>query len=142
MDAVDDAATKSFPRYFHFYADRAELLQQWLGDAGELENYTQSLLDNPAGEDGQIAYTYAASRLSFQYSREDIFAKTGLVWSQVKNAYATRQKLYGLNNHDWNVFLELAVSGNDKPAAIEALSHIGNDWDKAVWRDKVYSILS
>jgi hypothetical protein len=66
MDAVDDAATKSFPRYFHFCADRAELLQQkWLGGAGELENYTQSLPNNPGGEDGQIAYTYADSRLSF-----------------------------------------------------------------------------
>src|SRR5271169_157389 len=42
MDAVDDAATKSFPRYFHFYADRAELLQQSGWEAPENSKTTPS----------------------------------------------------------------------------------------------------
>ena len=84
---------------------------------------------SPGGEDGKIAYSYAADRLIGQYDWGEIFIVTGLTWPLVKDAYAIRAKKYGMNNSNWNILLELAVAGGDKPTAQMAIQHIGKDWD-------------
>jgi hypothetical protein len=140
LDAIYAAVTKEYPRWFISYGNRADILQQkWFGQPGELASYTQSLLlSSPGGEDGEIAYSYLAQRLVGQYKRDEIFEATGLTWPLVKEAYAVREKRYGMNNSNWNVLLEMAVSARDITYAKTALRHIGNDWDASVWKQKQY----
>jgi hypothetical protein len=127
----------TIPDFFHFYADRANMLQEkWFGRPGELARYTQSLLSSPGREDGQIAYTYVAGRLSAQYTRENIFEKTGLIWPLLDDAYLTRDRLYGLRSTDLNIWLNYAIAANDIAVAAELVARIGGDWDRSVWGSK------
>ena len=139
LDSIYTDVTKQFPRWFISYSNRADILQQkWFGQPGELAAYTQSLLLSPGGEEGKIAYSYVADRLVGQYRWEELFTVTGLKWPLVKEAYAIREKKYGMNNNNWNILLSLAVAGRDMPTAKIAVQHIGNDWDTEVWKDKRY----
>ena len=93
LDAIYAGVTKQYPRWFFSYANRTDILQQkWFGQPGELALYTQSLLLSPGGDDGKIAYSYAADRLIGQYDSNEIFMGTGLTWPSVKDAYALREK--------------------------------------------------
>ena len=139
LDLIYAGASKQYPRWFMSYANRSDILQlKWFGEPGELVSYTQSLLSSPGGEDGKIAYSYVADRLVVQYNWAEIYTVTGLTWPLVKDAYALRAKKYGMNNSNWNILLELAVAGGDKSTAQMAIQHIGNDWDKEVWKDKKF----
>lgn len=137
MDAIYIEGTKTFPQYYHLYASRADILQEkWFGGPGELQEYTQSLLTSPGGEIGQIAYSIAAVRLFYQYKGSEVYSRTGLLWPKVRETFAVREKVYGLDNADWNVLLAFSVDANDQASAHEILPHVGTNWDKGVWHDK------
>jgi hypothetical protein len=139
LDILYDRAVHSNPRYFHYYPERAvALMERWFGRKDELANYVQSILEQPGGEDGQVAYSYIALRLMQRHGRDELFEKTGLSWPHVRAAYATRGRVYGLRSRDWNALCKMALAVPDVPAAKEALQHIGSDWDPAVWREKKY----
>jgi len=139
LDSIYAEVTKQYPRWFISYSNRADILQEkWFGQPGELAIYTQSLLSIPGGETGKIAYSYVADRLVGQYRWQELYTVTGLTWSSVKEAYAIREKKYGMNNNNWNILLSLAVAGGDMPAAKMAIQHIGDDWDSEVWKEKKY----
>ena len=137
LDALYKAAVQSYPAYFHYYSQRANILQErWFGRKGELGEYVQSVLRVPGGEDGQIAYSYIAFNLMQIYWSNELYPKTGLSWSQAKAAYTIREKRYGLRNKDWNALCKLAIAGLDLQAAKGALQHIGGNWDSQVWKEK------
>ncbi|MFZ6753910.1 hypothetical protein ACO0KY_11115 [Undibacterium sp. Dicai25W] len=139
LDSIYAEVTKQYPSLFISYSNRADILQEkWFGQPGELSAYIQSLLSSPGGENGKIAYSYVADRLIGQYSWQELYTVTGLTWPLVKEAYATREKKYGMNNNNWNILLSLAVAGRDIPVAKMAIQHIGDDWDSDVWREKKY----
>jgi hypothetical protein len=131
LDRVYAGATRAFPQFFHFYADRADKLQEkWYGEPGELATFTRSLLRSPGGEDGQIAYTYVAGRLARQYEPKYLFQATGLLWPLLKEAYLTREKRYGLGTSELRTLLICAVAANDQEYAAavrEKLRTIGEE---------------
>jgi hypothetical protein len=118
LDRIYVLATRDYPQFFHFYADRAQALQEkWYGEPGELAKYTQSLLSSPGGENGQIAYTYVAGRMMGAYGQEALFEKTGLIWPLLKDAYATRARRYGEGAGELRTQLTYAIAANDREFA-------------------------
>jgi hypothetical protein len=114
FDKIYASEIRDYPTFFHFYAERAVALQEkWGGEPGDLPRYTRSLLSFPGGQNGQLAYTYVAGRLVTQFSREQIFEKTGLNWPLLKDAYLTRKKQYGWSDADKSVLLSYAIAAQD-----------------------------
>jgi len=139
MDSLYASGQKRFPSYYHYYSQRALLLQpKWFGAPGAVAQYVKSLHAQPGGVDGQVAYSFASASLLGVYGSRDVLKDTGLNWPLVKEAYAVRQKRYGLRNKDWNTLCNLALAAADRPAAKEALTQFGTEWDPAVWRDRKY----
>jgi hypothetical protein len=139
IDSLYDSAIQRFPTYFHYYSQRAVILQvRWLGKDGELSSYAQSLLARPGGDPGLVAYSYVANVLMDFYERSSLLNETDLRWPSIKAAYSTRLKLYGLRNRDWNALCNLSLAAGDRATAAEALSHIGTNWDPIVWKEKKY----
>lgn len=138
LDALFKAGVHSFPKYFTYYADRADDLQEkWFGEPGELAAFTRSLLKSPGGDDGLIAYSYVAGR--FVRNNIDtpglIYRDTGLDWPLVKKAYAARERRSGLGASEWNTLLFLALIANDPASGAAVVKHIGPNWSKSIWHD-------
>jgi len=138
IDRVYAAATRDYPRFFHFYADRADVLQEkWFGRPGELTEFAQSLLSAPGGDDGQVAYTYVAGRLSTQYTCKQELEEVGLKWPLLREAYRTRDRLYGLRSFDLNLLLSCAIAARDFGFAKQLAPRIAEDeWAPTVWGTK------
>ncbi|WP_431476821.1 hypothetical protein [Massilia eburnea] len=134
IDANFEAGRKRFPNYFHYYSQRASLLQEkWFGDPGELQSYVRSLAVKPGGDDGLIAYSYVTWEMMKYMGGKRAMQEVGLQWPAIKAGYAAREKRYGLRNRDWNVLCVMAVTAGDRPAAKTALAQIGTNWTSAAW---------
>lgn len=134
IDANFEAGSKRFPNYFHYYSQRANLLQEkWFGDPGELQAYVQSLLAKPGGDNGLVAYSYVTWEMMKYMGGKKAMQEAGLQWPSIKAGYAAREKRYGLRNRDWNVLCAMAVTAGDRPAASVALAQIGQEWTGAAW---------
>jgi hypothetical protein len=139
LDQLYASAVKAYPSYFHYYSQRVNMLQErWYGQPGELRTYSASLLRSPGGEMGLVAYSYVAFNLMQFNERSTLLQTTGLSWPIIKSAYATREKLYGLRNRDWNVLCNLALAAGDRDTAKGMLAKIADQWDPAVWKDRQY----
>lgn len=140
VDTLYSLAVAVHPAYFHYYSQRADLLQsKWFGKPGELTAYIESVLQTPGGNNGLVAYSYIASMLLRTISSGDLFKpEVGFDWPTLKNAYKVRENQYGLRNRDWNALLNLAVAARDRGSALDALDRIGNDWNSAVWSERRY----
>jgi hypothetical protein len=139
LDELYAAAIQLYPTYFHYYSQRANNLQErWYGRQGELQTYAESLLHSPGGDAGLVAYSYVAFNLMQFNDRSTLYESTGLTWPLVRSAYSAREQRYGLRNRDWNALCNLAVAALDRPAAKQALSRIGDNWDVAVWKERKY----
>lgn len=131
------AAVKAYPYYFHYYSQRANLLQErWYGRPGELKSYAASVLVSPGGDAGLVAYSYISFNLMRSNERLTLLQETGLSWPTVKSAYAKRRELYGLRNLDWNALCNLALAAIDRDTAKVALAQIHGKWDPDVWGEE------
>jgi len=139
LDSLYEKAIKRRPTYFHYYSQRAIILQErWFGERGELASYAQSLLTRPGSDRGKVAYAYVASALIGLYQRSTFLKTTGLRWSDVQAGYSTRRRLYGLRNRDWNALCNLSLAAVDRATAADALGHIGTNWDPEIWKERKY----
>jgi hypothetical protein len=139
LDQLYASAVKAYPGYFHYYSQRVNLLQErWFGRPDELRTYSVSLLQSPGGDAGLVAYSYVAANLMQFNQRSTLLRTTGLSWPIIKSAYATREKLYGLRNRDWNALCNLAIAANDRDTARAAIEKIAGQWDPAVWKERRY----
>jgi Domain of unknown function (DUF4034) len=139
LDRLYAAAVKAYPGYFHYYSQRANLLQErWYGQPGELKSYAASVLTSPGGDAGLVAYSYISFTLMRSNERLTLLKTTGLSWPIVKSAYAKRGELYGLRNRDWNALCNLALAAIDRDTAKSALAKIQGRWDPDVWVEEKY----
>jgi hypothetical protein len=139
LDRLYRSAINAYPGYFHYYSQRADLLQErWYGQSGEMRDYAASVLQSPGGDAGLVAYSYVTFSLMQFYERSTLLQVTGLSWPTIQTAYAKRGELYGLRNRDWNVLFNLALAAIDRDAAKTALEQVQNNWDPAVWKERRY----
>jgi hypothetical protein len=83
-------------------------------------------------------YSFIAYKLMQSTERSILLQTNGLSWPLIRSGYATRDRLYGLRNRDWNSLLNLAIAGADRETGKMALAQIGEHWDPAVWKERSY----
>jgi len=139
IDALYSASHNASPRFFALIALYATMLDpSWYGKEGDLGWLAESVLNNPGGEDGQIAYAMVANAESGQIPYPHLFLETGLTWPRTKAGLTLIEKRYGNSNRDWNVDCYMALVAIDRPAALEYYRHFGQNWDPAIWNNADY----
>jgi hypothetical protein len=138
LDSLYREAIGKHPTSFHLYIQRAETLEpRWFGVEGELNEYADSLLQDPGGDVGRMAYSFMAIRkFDRRYPMREFYERTGLRWADVKAGFEVREKRYGLSNVDWNLLLYFACAALDRPTGRRAAEHIGDDWASWLWGEK------
>ena len=119
---------------------KRRLVEQWLlASPGSVAGpFAVSLLESPGGDDGLVAYTFAAQSLMLDNGATVLSSENGLSWPLIKIAYAARDRQFGLRNRDWNTLCKLAVAAEDRAAAQATLVRIAGQWDPAVWDEAIY----
>jgi len=144
IDIVFRRAHEHFPAYLPYYTAYAYLvLPKWFGAPGDLAEYTRSLLVDPGGEDGAIAYARVAERLSWEKDVPDTYRDAGLTWVDVKHGFALRERKYGLDKNAWISLCYFAALAGDRSAAREAFRHVTHleYWPKGEKRDFYLTVL-
>lgn len=123
--AVFNEARSRSPTYFVLYQEYGTItLEKWSGRRDLTPAFIRSLASNPGGDTGEVAYAVVAEWLFAGFKPDRLYtADTGLDWPKVKQAFAAREKLYGLSTHDWNMLCYLAYVAKDRAAAREAFKH-------------------
>ena len=138
LDSLYREAIGKHPTSFHLYTQRAETLEpRWFGAEGELNEYADSLFQEPGGDVGRMAYSFVAiQQFDRRYPMREFYEKTGLRWADVKAGFELREKRYGLSNADWNLLLYFACAALDRATGRRAADRIGDDWASWLWREK------
>jgi hypothetical protein len=125
LDAIFAAGRKNFPTYFGIYREYANLVQEkWSGRRDLNAPFMRSLLTDPGGDAGEVAYAFAATEMFYAVDGDDIYnTATGLDWPTLKRAYATRARLYGLGSEAWTTLCYFASVAGDRDAARDAFRH-------------------
>jgi hypothetical protein len=132
-------AIAAFPWYYPLYGTRARfLLEKWYGEPGDEKAFLDDLRRKERGDDGQIAYSVAAYRLTRNLDWTQLYHGTGLDKRAVFAAYQVRERRYGLTNSDWNALFLLALYSSYCEPAHQAFLQIGDRWDPSVWTEKKY----
>ena len=134
LDSLYQRAVAQFPDFYPYYPQRVSILEtKWYGEPGELAGYLDELRSPEHGDTGQVAYSFAASRVMGENDRGELFSHIGLDFPSVIQAYQTRERLYGLRNHDWNAIFNMSIQALDCQTGHVALVQIGDHWDKGIW---------
>lgn len=134
QDAAYAKAVETFPTYYDYYAQYADMLQQkWFGAPGELDDYLGRLTAPERGVDGQIAYAFAAYRLRYDYRQPDRVDSDALHFRPIVTAYQARERVFGLRPHDWKMLFYFSLHSGMTVSAIQAYQRMGTDWDSAIW---------
>jgi len=125
IDRLYDQARRHFPTYQPYYPVYANLiLPKWFGAPGDIAGFTQSLLSDPGGDTGAVAYARVAERLAWDFWGSDIYREYGLSWADVQHSFAVRERLYGLDQWAWIALCYYAVAAGERDAARDAFRHV------------------
>ncbi len=124
------------PGYYHYYREYANfLLPKWYGEEGEIGAFAEEVSNRVGGQQGLFLYFEIASVGTCQCD-SDKGNLSNLSWQKIKQGYAALDKLYGLTNLKNNRFAYMAYTADDRPAAKQVFSLIGDGFDPSVWRSK------
>jgi hypothetical protein len=125
IDAIYHQARQHFPNYLLYYYDYANLiLPKWFGAPGEIADFAKSLLSDPGGDIGAMAYSQVAERLAWEFQGRDIYRENGLTWVDVQRGFAVREHQNGLDKWAWIALCYYATQAGDRVAAREAFRHV------------------
>jgi hypothetical protein len=133
---IFEKAVSFEPTYYHFYREYANYLQtKWYGEEGETQNFAGQIADHVGGDDGDIVYFEIATLVACQCQSEKA-PLVGLSWPRIQKGYMALRQNYGVSNIKLNRFALMAYSSDDKRAANQAFTEIGNNWDYTVWSNQ------
>jgi Domain of unknown function (DUF4034) len=139
IDAMFQEGHAAFPRFLRLDAEYALLLDPtWYGKEGDLGRFAETLLNDPGGEDGQIAYAVVAQEEAEHIPYPHLFLETGLTWAKTKPGLALMVQKYGASNRDWNRICYMAMIAIDRPAALDAYQQFAPLWNSAIWFNADY----
>jgi hypothetical protein len=125
IDAVYREARERYPTYLGYYPVYANLiLPKWFGAPGEIAAFTKSLLADPGGDTGAMAYSRVAEWYSWEHHGTDIYSELGLAWPDIQHGFALRESQYGLDKYAWISLCYYATVAGDRDAAREAFRHV------------------
>lgn len=122
------------PNYYHYYRLYAnDLLPQWGGAPGELQNFAEEVAASRPEPDGSILYFEILGTLAC-YCRQSEEMIVSTSWPKAKQGYENIRQLYGTSNLKANRYAVLAYFAKDKPATKEAFAAItsreSDIWDQ------------
>lgn len=139
IDAMFKQGHEAFPRFLRLDAEYAGLLDPtWYGKEGDIGWFAETLLGDPGGEDGQIAYAVVAKEGARYVRYPHLFLETGLTWAKTRAGLALIERKYGNGNYDWNLVCYMAMVAIDRPAALDAYRHFAPLWNPSVWPNADY----
>ena len=128
-----DQATAFAPRFYHFYREYANfLLPKWYGEEGETQAFAEEASSRLPDPDGSILYFEIASLVACQCDKARDSLE-GMSWPRVKRGYQDLERLYGTSKLKANRFAYMSYVAEDKDAAQEPFSRLGDDWEETVW---------
>lgn len=129
-----DNATAFAPNYYHFYREYANyLLPKWYGEEGEMQRFAEEASAHLPDPSGSIVYFELGSMLACQCddARNSL---DQMSWPRIKQGYQALVSVYGTSKLKANRFAYMSYLANDKTAAREAFSQLGDDWEQTVWQ--------
>lgn len=139
IDAVFRNGHAAFPTFLRLDAEYAALLDpSWYGKEGDLGWLAETLLNDPGGDEGQMAYAVVAEEEAPHIPYPHLFLETGLRWDKTKPGLALIEQKYGATNYDWNLICYMALVAIDRPTALDAYKHFEPIWNPAVWAGEDY----
>jgi hypothetical protein len=139
IDAMFHEGHAAFPKFLRLDAQYADLLDPaWYGKDGDLGWFAETLLNDPGGEEGQMAYAAVAEEEALRIPYPHLFLETGLRWDRTKPGLSLIEQKYGAANYDWNVTCYMALVAIDRPVALDAYKHFAPLWNPAVWSNEDY----
>jgi hypothetical protein len=140
LDQFYEKAIKAFPTFYTFYGERAVTLERkWYGSASELQDYLDSLRAPERGEEGRIAYAFAAFRLLGDYTQPGMGVGDDVMpFDAIIDAYQAREQRFGLRQHDWRTLFFFSLRIGRCFEAHQAIERMGNDWDSTIWQERQY----
>jgi hypothetical protein len=123
-----------YPYYYRAYA--YYLLPKWYGEAGDTEQFAETVSKKIGGQEGSMIYFDIAVELICGCRMED--GLQGLSWPHVQEGYVATEKLYGPSTLKLNQFAYMAVKMEDAQAAQKAFQRIGENWSKATWKTEAH----
>jgi hypothetical protein len=134
--ALFNKAVSFEPDYYHYYREYAlYLMPKWYGEEGEAEAFAEEASKRVGGKRGAFIYFEIATLLHCNCGEYN-GPLEGMSWPKIKEGYASPEGLYGISNTKLNGFAYLAVLAGDQPAAHQAFSRIGDNWDVTVWQTR------
>jgi hypothetical protein len=124
------------PGYYHYYREYAHYLEpRWFGETGEAEAFAEDISNRVGGKEGAYLYFEISSLITCQCNPDPTLI-TNLSWPKIKEGYAALDQMYGVSNVKRNRFAYMAFLAGDLPAAREAITQIGDKWDRATWESE------
>ncbi|MBI3424208.1 MAG: hypothetical protein HY011_14855 [Acidobacteria bacterium] len=124
------------PAYQHLHeAKAAYLLPTWYGEAGESEEFTQSVAEEVGGAAGQQLYFLVTTNALSRTPKES-FAATRFSLGNAKDGFQSLEKSYGIDTRTLNEHAKLLVRNGDLAGAETMFKRIGGNFDAAAWQGK------
>jgi hypothetical protein len=124
------------PTYYHFYREYANYLQtKWYGDDGDIQDFDNRLPGSLSADDSDMTYFEVASVAACQCQTEKL-PLVGFSWPRIQEGYLVMRRNFGMSNNKLNRYALMAYSSDDKTAANQVFSEIGEYWDARVWKNR------
>jgi hypothetical protein len=125
------------PGYYYLYLQYANyLLPKWHGNPGDASRFAQISADAIGGDGGDILYYQIATNLI--KLGDDEFPPHEMDWQRIQRGYLALASQFGLAHRTENELAFMAWRLQDSEIAHRQFTLIGENWSRAVWRDRNY----
>jgi hypothetical protein len=129
------------PAYYYLHeAKAAALLPQRHGGKHEWERFADTLLVNPGGSEGAIAYYRAVTHVRGYFRnnlmKDNFFQEHFIAWPRLLESYKQLEATYSVTIRQLNEIALLASLAREHAVAQVYFDRIGENHDLAVWQEK------
>jgi hypothetical protein len=137
MHEILEDGTKFEPGYYYLYLQYANyLLPKWHGRPGDSSSFAASSADAVGGDAGDILYFQIATNLIKRGDAE--FPIHEMDWQRIQRGYQALISQYGPAKRPENELAFMAWKFQDAAVARRQFALIGENWGRAIWRDRNY----
>jgi hypothetical protein len=137
MHQILEDGTKFEPGYYYLYQQYANyLLPKWHGRPSDASSFARSSADTVGGDSGDVLYFQIATILIKR--GDDDFPVHEMDWPRIQRGYRALISQYGPDRRTLNELAFMAWKYQDAAVARQQFALIGENWGRAVWRDRNY----
>jgi len=125
------------PEYFYLYKQYANyLLPKWDGKPGDAARFAKDSADRLGGDAGDQLYFRIATNLIRRGDGD--FPVKQMDWQRIQHGAESIAQQYGSTRRMKNELAFMAYKYRDVAVARQQFAAIGDDWARAVWRDRQF----